>query len=120
VYPCLEAWLKAQPWAAATLSAKDGEAAKPLLVAADNVLPAGSFSQLNIAGEAGDVQRLNGAGEAGAVLAVGPERGWSGREREMLEAAGFMRLSMGARALRTETAAIAASILLMEKIGCLD
>jgi 16S rRNA U1498 N3-methylase RsmE len=120
VYPCLEAWLKAQPWAAAYPSA--------LLVAADNVLPAGSFSQLNTGagsdgvqrlngvGKAGDVQRLNGAG---AVLAVGPERGWSSREREMLEAAGFMRLSMGARALRTETAAIAACILLMEKIGYL-
>jgi RsmE family RNA methyltransferase len=53
------------------------------------------------------------------VAAVGSERGWSDRERDILEDAGFTRLSMGSRALRTETACIAAAVLAMEKIGAL-
>jgi RsmE family RNA methyltransferase len=100
VYPNLAAWLTACPW--------DGDAADPdggLFVAADNVRPAGSFAAL----------------EPGlrAVLAVGSERGWSDRERELLDRSGFRRLSMGSRAMRTETACTAAVILLMEKLGCL-
>jgi len=51
------------------------------------------------------------------TLAIGSERGWSDREREMLEAAGFLRLSLGSRALRTETACVAAAVLAIEKIG---
>jgi 16S rRNA U1498 N3-methylase RsmE len=39
------------------------------------------------------------------------------RERDLLEAAGFLRLSLGSRALRTETACVAAAILAMEKTG---
>jgi RsmE family RNA methyltransferase len=54
------------------------------------------------------------------VLTVGSERGWSDRERDCLEEAGFTRLSMGKRALRTETACTAAAILAMEKIGELE
>ena len=38
------------------------------------------------------------------VLAVGPERGWSNRERDYLESRGFIRVGMGSRVLRTETA----------------
>ena len=53
------------------------------------------------------------------VLAVGSERGWSDRERDALEAAGFIRASMGERALRTETASVAAAVLALEKIGAL-
>lgn len=37
-------------------------------------------------------------------LAIGPERGWSDRERQMLREAGFSVCSMGERVLRTETA----------------
>ena len=37
-------------------------------------------------------------------LAIGPERGWSDREREMLRERGFTICSMGERVLRTETA----------------
>jgi RsmE family RNA methyltransferase len=51
------------------------------------------------------------------VVAVGSERGWSGRERDLLERAGFARLSLGKRALRTETACVIAAALAMEKIG---
>jgi RsmE family RNA methyltransferase len=53
------------------------------------------------------------------VLAIGPERGWSDRERQLFAAAGFTRLSLGPRALRTETACTAALVLVMEKLGAL-
>jgi RsmE family RNA methyltransferase len=72
-------------------------------IALDNENPAGSF-----------FERLESPlPEAGFTLAVGSERGWSDHERGQLEAAGFMRLSIGDRALRTETACIAAVILAM-------
>ncbi|MDR2535157.1 MAG: 16S rRNA (uracil(1498)-N(3))-methyltransferase [Treponema sp.] len=93
VYPTLGQWLKTGPW--------DAQAR---LVAADNVRPQGALSRLS------PVQGC-------LVLAVGAERGWSDRERDMLEHSGFQRLSMGNRALRTETACIGAVILGMEKIG---
>jgi RsmE family RNA methyltransferase len=51
------------------------------------------------------------------VLAIGAERGWSDRERDLLEEAGFLRLSLGDRALRTETACVAATVIAIEKIG---
>jgi RsmE family RNA methyltransferase len=115
-YPSLAAWLSAGPWVYDAEAPGREQAAAPagsaaartglLLVAADNVRPEGSFADLET--------------PAGlrAVLAVGPERGWSGRERELFEKAGFRRLSMGSRALRTETACTAAVVLLMEKLGC--
>jgi RsmE family RNA methyltransferase len=83
VYPSLGAWLAARPWHSGAR-----------LIAADNVRPVGIFSRF--------------VSEAPAVLAIGSERGWSEQEREQLECAGFMRLSLGARALRTETACVVA------------
>ena len=80
-----------------------------VLFAADNVRPGGNFSGLPPIRPG-----------TSAVLAIGSERGWSGREREQLDNAGFRRLSMGKRVLRTETACTAASILLMEKLGCIN
>ncbi len=41
------------------------------------------------------------------VLLIGPEGGWSAAEIEMSEQANFTQVSLGARILRTETAAIA-------------
>jgi 16S rRNA (uracil1498-N3)-methyltransferase len=46
-------------------------------------------------------------GESIAVL-VGPEGGWTGREREHLAAAGWPAVSLGPQILRAETAAAAA------------
>jgi RsmE family RNA methyltransferase len=43
-----------------------------------------------------------------AVIAVGSERGWSSRERALFAAAGWEKLSLGSRALRTEAACTAA------------
>lgn len=41
------------------------------------------------------------------LLAVGPEGGWTDGEIDLLESKGFGRYSLGARILRTDTAAIA-------------
>jgi 16S rRNA (uracil1498-N3)-methyltransferase len=46
--------------------------------------------------------------KAPAVLAVGPERGWSSPERDQLRNAGFELVHLGERVLRVETACIAA------------
>jgi 16S rRNA U1498 N3-methylase RsmE len=78
----------------------------PLLIALDNIRPEGALALLSSLGQS-------------LVLAVGCERGWSDRERDKLEDSGFLRLSMGARALRTETACVAAAVLALEKIGAL-
>jgi RsmE family RNA methyltransferase len=102
VFPDVRSWLSEQPWEDAALPQPG-----PLLIAADNVRPQGSFAGLEAEGRT-------------VVLAVGSERGWSDRERDLLEAAGFLRLSLGKRALRTETACVAAAALVMEKTGALN
>lgn len=71
--------------------------------------------------------RLDGwaAGEAGAagvsgdeaVLAVGPERGWSHRERGILAEHGFTPVRLGERILRTETACAAGAGLMLLQLG---
>lgn len=42
------------------------------------------------------------------VLAIGPERGWSGDERKTLRSNGFQLVHLGHRVLRVETAVLAA------------
>lgn len=51
------------------------------------------------------------------VLAVGPEGGWSDRDREQLVRAGFQGLRLGPRILRTETAGLAAIAALQARFG---
>jgi 16S rRNA (uracil1498-N3)-methyltransferase len=53
----------------------------------------------------------------GCVLAVGPEGGWSPRDRGLLAQAGFEGLRLGPRVLRTETAGIAAIAVLQALRG---
>ena len=121
VYSGLEDWLAERPWdkalqpppapekkdrSAWSVYAGSGLSRSPLLIALDNVRPEGSLALLSALGQS-------------LVLAVGSERGWSDRERDDLERAGFLRLSMGERALRTETACVAAAVLALEKIGAL-
>ncbi|MDR2740861.1 MAG: 16S rRNA (uracil(1498)-N(3))-methyltransferase [Treponema sp.] len=95
VFADVRSWLAERPWETVP---------EPALIAADNVRPQGTF-----AGIATERRPM--------VIAAGSERGWSDRERDLLEAAGFLRLSLGKRALRTETACVAAAALAMEKIG---
>lgn len=53
------------------------------------------------------------------VAAIGSERGWTERERNLLEKAGFTLCSMGTRVLRTETAATVASSIILDSMGFL-
>jgi RsmE family RNA methyltransferase len=97
VFDNLDSWLNDCPWR------KTDNMRIPLLVAADNVRAEGSFFHLSVTSRP-------------MVVAIGPERGWSDRERDLFEKAGFLRMSIGSRALRTETACTAAAALAMEKI----
>ncbi|MGP1594014.1 MAG: RsmE family RNA methyltransferase [Treponema sp.] len=54
------------------------------------------------------------------LLAVGSERGWSNRERQLFAAQGFTVYTMGHRILRTETAAAAALAVCLAHTGCWD
>lgn len=51
------------------------------------------------------------------VVAIGPEGGWSPRDRQVLQAAGFSGLRLGPRVLRTETAGLAAIAALQARFG---
>ena len=99
VYASLGDWLLKRPWEMPSITH-----AAPLLITADNVRPEGAISRITPT-------------KRPVVLAVGSERGWSDHERDMFEEAGFLRLSLGSRALRTETACVAAAVLAIEKIG---
>ena len=54
------------------------------------------------------------------VAAIGSERGWTDRERDALEKAGFSLCSMGTRILRTETAATVACAIILDQTGVLN
>ena len=62
------------------------------------------------------IASMTAPGDA-CVLAVGPEGGWSPRDRAQLQAAGFAGLRLGPRILRTETAGIAAIAALQARFG---
>jgi len=66
----------------------------------------------------GDVSLATVQVAAGAVVvAIGPEGGWSPRDRDALSAAGFIGLRLGPRILRTETAGLAAIAALQSRFG---
>ena len=60
---------------------------------------------------------LQNASLRDCTIAIGPEGGWSSRDREQLLAAGFEGLRLGPRVLRTETAGIAAIAALQALCG---
>ncbi len=60
---------------------------------------------------------LQPAPAGGIVIAIGPEGGWSPRDRDQLAAAGFQGLQLGPRVLRTETAGLAAIAALQARLG---
>ena len=51
------------------------------------------------------------------VVAIGPEGGWSEKDRIALRDSGFAGLRLGPRVLRTETAGLAAIAALQAKFG---
>lgn len=62
---------------------------------------------------------LEHEGAHSVVAAIGSERGWTERERDLLEKEGFTLCSMGSRILRTETAATVASSIILDSMGFL-
>jgi RsmE family RNA methyltransferase len=64
-----------------------------------------------------------GRGLAGVVpippvmIAIGPERGWSAGERDLLRGLGFEMRHLGSRVLRTETACVAAVAIVKAGLG---
>lgn len=73
-------------------------------VALDNYEAAAAFADVPLAG-------------APAMLAVGPERGWSAAERDTLRRAGCTLVHLGSRVLRTETACTAGLAVLKTRLG---
>jgi RsmE family RNA methyltransferase len=101
IFDSLDNWLKERPWETKQTGFNVNE--NHLLFALDNIRAESSFF-------------LVSPSRKPMMLVIGPERGWSDRERDLFEKTGFLRLSMGERALRTETACVAAAALAMEKI----
>lgn len=54
-----------------------------------------------------------------AVLAIGPERGWSQRERDLFVSHGFKPMLLGSRVLRTETACSTGVAVLLSRMNFL-
>ena len=87
------------------------KSAAPLLLALDNVKPAQSL---------GAFLRANPPAGRPVFAAIGSERGWSPAERALLEERGFVRLGMGNRVMRTETAATVSASLILSSMGALE
>ncbi|MBB4591952.1 16S rRNA (uracil(1498)-N(3))-methyltransferase [Xanthomonas cannabis] len=60
---------------------------------------------------------LSAGTQRDVIVAIGPEGGWSPRDRATLADAGFTGLRLGPRILRTETAGLAAIAALQSRFG---
>ncbi|MCA1714393.1 MAG: 16S rRNA (uracil(1498)-N(3))-methyltransferase [Gammaproteobacteria bacterium] len=87
------------------------------LAAALPQLPQATLRLLLDAQAGFSIAMLAPAPEADIVIAVGPEGGWSPRDRDSLRAAGFSGVRLGPRILRTETAGLAAIAALQLRFG---
>jgi len=65
----------------------------------------------------GTLASAHAAPEHPIILAIGPEGGWSPRDRQTLTASGFTALRLGPRILRTETAGLAAIAAMQLRFG---
>ncbi len=76
------------------------------LLLLDNVIGAENLSRMNLFHKS-------------VTLAIGPERGWSERERNYFLAKGFTPTLLGSRILRTETAVSASLAVALSRMGLL-
>ena len=76
------------------------------LLLLDNVIGAVPLSEMDLRGKS-------------VAVAIGPERGWSERERRVFLDSGFIPAIMGSRILRTESAAVASVALALSRMGYL-
>ena len=86
--------------AEAAIAAAEGEAR----ILLDNAVGASPLSGAELGGKS-------------CVLAIGPERGWSGRERSLFIESGYTPMLLGRRILRTETAAVAGAAMALSRMG---
>jgi RsmE family RNA methyltransferase len=91
----------------------------PVLAALDNVSP--EMPLMRALKQSGLKQYApsDGAAQQEVIAAIGNERGWTDNERAQLKAAGFTLCGMGARVLRTETAATTAVSLILSAMEVL-
>ena len=92
------------------------EIAPPQALAGAAVLRDGRGFLLDPLAEASPAS-LGGDAPVACTIAIGPEGGWSPRDRAQLSAAGFAGLRLGPRVLRTESAGIAAIAILQARFG---
>ncbi len=101
------------------------DAAQPLLNYLGAMTPQKTSGQLRLilepegAEQDSRVRSIEAAGApiARAEIAIGPEGGFSPEELDAFQLSAFARLGLGPRILRTETAAIAAIIMLQTRFG---
>ena len=84
-----------------------------ILICLDNVNPACSLAQAVV------VEPVETTSSKSVIAAIGSERGWTDKERKLLEDAGFIRCGMGPRIMRTETAATVAGAIILNTMGVL-
>ena len=110
---CLAAIEKTLPAKTDNAVAHDSEAPQKeiLRIALDNIRPAMSLHDFLYREHAG------GSGNAHVLAAIGSERGWTDRERVLLEQTGFVRCGIGLRVLRTETAATVSGSIILDAMG---
>ena len=82
-----------------------------LLLALDNVNPSARLADAVKEG-----LKTGAAASPRVIAAIGSERGWTDRERRLLEAKGFVRCGMGERIMRTETAATVAGAIILSEL----
>jgi RsmE family RNA methyltransferase len=91
--------------------------ARPLPDALSVLPPGGTRLALDNYEASDSLGRAHFLDDKALVLAIGAERGWSGRERDLLREHQFRLVHLGARVLRTETATIAALSIVRAKLG---
>lgn len=90
-----------------------------LRLALDNVNPKCSLSKAM--DDLPCMQCVNPCSEGKSVFAaIGSERGWTDKERKLLEEYGYIRCGMGNRIMRTETAATVAGSIILNTLGYLE
>ena len=76
-----------------------------LKIALDNINPTDSLNNV--------LKNKKNDNISSVVAAIGSERGWTDKERNLLESFGYIRSGMGERIMRTETAATVAGALII-------
>ena len=89
---------------------------KEQLICLDNINPECSLGAA-LAQDAAVPEALEGPQ---ITVAIGSERGWTDRERDLMQKAGFIRCGMGERIMRTETAVTVAGAIILNSMGRLS